>query len=120
MCTFIGIESVTMNALIEVREKKIGWEITFDDLVSYGKRAAREFRRRTGRGIILQFSQGDQASMMEDYAQYFEVEDYFTRGVFRLKTEAPMAEIKAFFRWGLDAELQDAFVSDAAVRALEG
>ncbi|MEY8387276.1 hypothetical protein AALC17_08245 [Oscillospiraceae bacterium 38-13] len=120
MCTFIGIESVTMNALIEVREKKMGWEITFDDVVSYGKRAAREFRRRTGSDIILQFSQRDQASMMEDYAQYFEVEDYISRGVFRLKTEVPMAEIKASFRWSLGSELQDAFVSDAAVCALEG
>lgn len=120
MCMFIGIESVAMNALIEIQEKKVKQEVTFDDVVRYGKKAARIFRRKTGDDTVLLLSKEYQASMMEDYRNYFEVEAYIERGVFRLRSEAPMEEIKEYFRWGLDGGLLEAFMSPEAVSELEG
>lgn len=120
MYTFIDIESVTMNALIEVNKTPQKRELSFEDVVCYGKKAARVFRRRTGNDIVLLFSKAYQASMMECYAQYLEVDAYIDRGVFQLRDGAPIAEIEDFFRWSLDISLLDALMSPEAIGVLEG
>jgi hypothetical protein len=38
MCRFIGIENITMNALIEVKERNYHKEVTFSKLLRYGKK----------------------------------------------------------------------------------
>ena len=119
MCIFIDIESVTMNALLEVNERHKGSELSFENIVCYGKRAARVFRRETGNDTALLFSKKYQSSMIECYAQYLEVETYIDRGTFQLRAEAPIAEIKEFFRWSLDDGLLDALLSPEAVDLLE-
>lgn len=120
MCTFIDIESVAMNALIEVSKTPQKRELSFEDVVCYGKKAARVFRQRTGNDTVLLFSKEYQASMMECCAEYLEVDAYIDRGVFQLKAGASMAEIEDFFRWPLETGLLDALMSPDAVGVLEG
>ncbi len=115
----IDIECVTMNAHLEVNKRHKGSELSFEEIVCYGKRAARIFRRETGNDTALLFSKEYQASMIECYAQYLEVETYLDRGTFQLKAEAPITEIQEFFRWSLDDGLLNALLSPEAVDELE-
>lgn len=118
MSTFIGIETVVMNALIEAFEKREVCELSFDDIVFYGKAAERIYQRDTGEDAILLLSREDQVSMMESYPQYLDMSAYMERGAFRLRENVPIDEIKELFRWSLNVNLYKAFTSPDAVQGL--
>ena len=120
MRSFVNIECVVMNALIVISKIQQKQELTFDDIVRYGKRAGHVYRRSTGDSIALLLSEAHQASMMESYPQYLDVDAYIDRGVFRLKDGVSIAEMEDTFRWTLDADLLHSFWSYDAISALAG
>ncbi len=119
MCTFIGIESLAANALIELFERKRTREVSFDSLVRYGMEVVRIFQSETGEEAVLLLSRKYQMDMIENYSDFFEVEmDAAGNGTFRLKDVNNLEEVKAYFRWTMSMKLIDAFVSPDAIREL--
>lgn len=118
MCTFVAIENVAANALLAIRGKKVNEEISFDELVRYGMKAISIFQEETCEEAALLLSRAYQISMMEHYSNFFEVDMYRNRGVFRLKQEVPVHEFEKIFRWTMDSNLVDAFMSPEAISEL--
>ena len=56
MCTFIGIESLVANALIELFDYNHTREVTFDTLVDYGMKVVQIYQRETGEEAVLLLS----------------------------------------------------------------
>lgn len=123
MCTFIGIESVAANALIELFEKRQETEVSFDTLVKYGMRIVRILEKETNEDVILLFSRKYQLSMIENYSEFFEAEfSNDGNGKFRLKGDNPketLEKLKIYFRWTMSIKMIQAFLSKEALRELK-
>lgn len=123
MCTFIGIESVAANALIELFEDRKQTEVSFDTLVKYGMRIVRFLRKQSNEDYILLFSRQYQISMIENYSDFFEAEFYNDgNGKFRLKgadKEGTLELLKEYFLWTMSTQLIEAFRSDEALNELK-
>lgn len=119
MYTFIGIESLAANALIELLRDKNVRKVSFDTLVQYGMEIVRVFHRNTDEEAILLLSRQYQAHLINDYADFFEVEfDNYEQGVFKLKDGVEISELEEYFRWTLSADLLKAFTSSEALQRL--
>lgn len=117
MCTFIEIESLAANALIELFERNHVTEVSFDMVVQYGMEIIRVLRRQTGEEAVLLLSQKYQMNMIENYSDFFDVDiDAAGRGVIRLKCD--IATVKNYFRWTMSVRLLEAFVDPEALRKL--
>lgn len=122
MCTFIGIESVAANALIELLEKRDEREVSFDTLARYGMRVVRILQEQSEEEVILLLSRKYQVNMIENYSDFFEA-DFFSGGqrVFRLKGENKQETLKAlkkYFRLTMSMQMLNAFTSDDALQEL--
>ncbi len=122
MCTFIGIESVAANALIELLEKRDEREISFDTLVRYGMQVIRILQEKTHDEVVLLLSRKYQINMVENYSDFFEA-DFSSggSGMFRLKgadKQKTLQSLKEYFRWTLSIQVLDAFMSDDALHVL--
>lgn len=119
MPTFIGIESLAANALIELMDREHTREVSFDTLVRYGLEVVRVFGMRTGEEAVLLLSRQDQLDMMENYSEYFEVDVSDTYGgTFRLKDTASLEDLRKYFRWTMTVRLFEAFMSPEALQKL--
>lgn len=122
MCTFIGIESVAANALIELFEKRDEREISFDTLVRYGMRVVRVLQEHSNEEAVLLLSRKYQINMIENYSDFFEADlSCVGHGVFRLKGEdkqKTLETLKSYFRWTMSMQLLDAFMSEDALQEL--
>lgn len=122
MPTFIGIESLAANALIELMEKAHTREVSFDTLVRYGMEVVRIFGMQTGEEAVLLLSRQDQLDMIENYSEYFEVEFSGTyTGTFRLRdtvSSSELEKLKERFRWTMTVRLFEAFMSPDALQKL--
>lgn len=122
MCTFIGIESVAANALIELLERKDEREVSFDTLVRYGMRVVRVLQEYSDEEVILLLSRKYQINMIENYSDFFEADfSCGGHGVFRLKGEdkqKTLDALKEYFRWTMSIQMLDAFTSDDALQEL--
>ncbi len=120
MCTFIGIESLLANALIELFEHKQTREVSFDTLVRYGMEVVQIYQRETGEEAVLLLSRKYQMDMIENYSDYFDVEiNGAGQGTLRLKDEVKsVEEISRFFRWTMSMHLIRAFMSPEALKEL--
>lgn len=122
MCTFIGIESVAANALIELFEDRQVTEVSFDTLVKYGMRIVRILEKETNEDVILLFSRKYQLSMIENYSEFFEAEfSNDGNGRFKLKGNDPkktLEKLKLYFRWTMSIKMIEAFLSKEALSEL--
>lgn len=122
MCTFIGIESVAANALIELLEKRDEREVSFDTLARYGMRVVRILQEQSEEEVILLLSRKYQINMIENYSDFFEA-DFSSggQGVFRLKGEDKQETLKAlkqYFRYTMSMQMLNAFTSNDALQEL--
>lgn len=119
MPTFIGIESLAANALIELMEREHTREVSFDTLVSYGMKIVQIFEEQTGDEAILLLSEKYRRSMLTNYSEFFELgHPNIQCGSLRLKETASMEDLKDFFRWTMSVRLYEAFTSPDALREL--
>ena len=119
MCTFIGIECLAANALIEILDRTQKREDSFDTIVRYGMEVVRVLQRQTGEEAVLLLSKKYQINMIENYSEFFEVDfSDSNHGVFKLRETVSLDDLKNYFRWTMSVRLVDAFVSPEAVREL--
>jgi len=118
MCMFIGIESLVANALIELFEKTEKREVDFETLYKYGMRVVR-YLEKQGEEAILLLSEKYQLDMVEKYSEYFDVELYSSeKGVFRLKENVKIDDLKNYYRWTMSIKAIKAFMSAEAIKEL--
>jgi len=118
MSMFIGIESLVANALIELFEKTEKREVDFETLYKYGMRVVR-YLEKQGEEAILLLSEKYQLDMVEKYSEYFDVKLYGSeKGVFRLKENVKIDDLKNYYRWTMSIKAIKAFMSDEAIKEL--
>ena len=119
MCTFIGIECLAANALIEILDKTKKREVTFDALVRYGMEVVRVLQRETGEEAVLLLSKKYQINMIENYSEFFDVDfSDSNHGIFKLRDTVELEDLKNYFRWTMSVRLVEAFISPEAIKEL--
>ena len=119
MYTFIGIESLAANALIELMDKSGKREVSFDTLVRYGLQIVRLLQQQSGEEAVLLLSKKYQIDMVENYSEFFEVDfGGAGPGIFKLKDAVNPDDLKSYFRWTMSVKLVDAFMAPDAIREL--
>lgn len=120
MCTFIGIESLAANALIELFDQQRIREVSFDTLVKYGMTVIQIYQRNTGVEAVLLLSEQYQNGLIENYSNYFDVEmDGAGRGVLKLNSSVKNTEeLIDAFRWSMNCDLINAFLDPEALEKL--
>ncbi|BDF72639.1 hypothetical protein CE91St41_36220 [Oscillospiraceae bacterium] len=119
MYTFIGIESLAANALIELMDKSGKREVSFDTLVRYGLQIVRLLQQQSGEEAVLLLSKKYQIDMVENYSEFFEVDfGGAGQGIFKLKDAVNPDDLKSYFRWTMSVKLVDAFMAPDAIREL--
>lgn len=123
MYTFIRIENVAANALIELLEKRNEREVSFDMIVRYGTRVAQFLQESFNEEPVLLLSRKYQINMIENYSDFFEADlSVGGQGVsFRSKGEDRQETIEILtknFRCPMGMQLQEAFLSADALHEL--
>ena len=119
MYTFIGIESLAANALISLLEENNVRVVSFDTLVNYGMEITRIYKRDTGEDAILLLSREYQLNMIANYSDFFDVKiDNAGQGVFCLKEDVDLEQVKFYFRYTMKISLLKAFLAPEVLEKL--
>ena len=119
MCTFIGIESLAANALIEIIGKTGKREVDFATLVKYGMRVVQFLLEKSGEEAILLLSKKYQLDMIENYSTFFDVVlGKPGQGVFKLREGVTVEELSSYFRWTMSIKIIQAFMSEEVIMEL--
>ena len=77
MCTFIKMEYLVANALVELYDKKRIDKISLDDIRKYGIKVEEEMNSQNNKKAILLYSNVYTKEFLQDYSDWFElVDDY--------------------------------------------
>ena len=74
MCTFIGVECLAANALIELYAQDVR-EISFEDLADYGLLVVESYENEISDRAIFIFDQERIMGMIINYSDFFEVRE---------------------------------------------
>lgn len=100
MCTFIGVECLAANALIELYEQGIK-EISFEDLADYGLLVVENYENEIAERAILIFDQERLEGLVIHYSEFFEVKNKDKKKYICLKENVDIRQVKEKFRWTL-------------------
>lgn len=95
MCTFIGVECLAANALIELYGSGIH-RISFKQLTEYGLSVVERYKLESGNDAVLIFLPEDIVGLVINYSEYFYIEDDM---FLCLKDDVDIQELKEQFRW---------------------
>lgn len=104
MCTFIGVECLAANALIELYEQQIR-SLSFEQLADYGLMVVDAYENETSEKAIFIFNQEKIQGLIFDYSDYFYVDIRDGKKYICLNDQANIVELKERFRWTLSYEL---------------
>lgn len=104
MCTFIGVECLAANALIELYEEQIK-KLSFRQLADYGLMIVDAYEDETSQKAIFIFNQERIQGLILDYSNYFSVEIIDEEKYICLNDGVDIRELKERFRWTLSYEL---------------
>lgn len=100
MCTFIGVECLAANALIELYAQDVR-EISFEDLADYGLLVVESYENEISDRAIFIFDQERIMGMIINYSDYFEVREEENTKYICLRENIDIREVKEKFRWTL-------------------
>lgn len=75
MCTFIKMEYLVANALVELYEKKQIDKISLEDIRRYGIKVEEELNAKENSRAILLYSSNYTKEFLRDYSDWFEMEN---------------------------------------------
>ena len=104
MCTFIGVECLAANALIELYENHIR-RLSFKQLADYGLMVVDAYEYETAEKAIFIFNQEKIQGLILDYSDYFSVEVIDEEKYICLNESVDIRELKERFRWTLSYQL---------------
>lgn len=79
MCTFIKMEYLVANALVELYENKKIDKVSLDDIKNYGFRVEKVLNENKGTLAILLYSNQYTREFLQDYSDYFVFEDNYIK-----------------------------------------
>lgn len=79
MCTFIKMEYLVANALVELYENKKIDKISLDDIKNYGIKVEKILNKTEGTQAILLYSNQYTREFLQDYSDYFVFEDDYIK-----------------------------------------
>ncbi|MBO5970571.1 MAG: hypothetical protein J6S14_18970 [Clostridia bacterium] len=79
MCTFIKMEYLVANALVELYENKKIDRISLDDVQNYGIKVEKILNKITGTQAILLYSNQYTREFLQDYSDYFVFEENYIK-----------------------------------------
>lgn len=102
MCTFIGVECLAVNALIELSKNNIS-KIAFKQLARYGLSVVEQYKQVQKQDAILCFDPNDLQNLVANYFTFFNIVDEEETGqkFICLKPHADTTILKEQFRWTL-------------------
>lgn len=118
MYTFIGVECLAANALIELYEKSIK-KISFQQLSEYGLMVVEQYETESSDEAVFIFNPEEIQGLIINYSSYFEIdkgendEKYIC-----LKDGVDIQELKEQFRWTLSYEMLKALNSIDVMKAI--
>lgn len=104
MCTFIGVECLAANALIELYKNDIK-KISFQQLSEYGLMVVEQYEVESFDEAILIFNPEEIQGLIINYSSYFEISKYDDEKYICLKDGVDIQELKEQFRWTLSYEM---------------
>lgn len=100
MCTFIGVECLAVNALIELYGEDIR-RISFKELADFGLMVVEQYKKESGQAAVLIFDPDDIQGLVFNYSEYFDIEQEGDMKYLCLRDGCDILEIKKQFRWTL-------------------
>lgn len=100
MCTFIGVECLAANALIELYERGIR-EITFENLADYGLLVVESYENEICDEAIFIFDMEKLEGMVINYSDLFVIVERNAKKYLCLKENVNIRDVKERFRWTL-------------------
>lgn len=100
MCTFIGVECLAVNALMELYEKGIT-EISFQKLGEYGLTVLEHYKKERKENAVLIFDPNDIRGLAINYSDFFSIKESEGNKYLCLNPEVKINEIKEQFVWTL-------------------
>lgn len=79
MCTFIKMEYLVANALVELHENKKIDRISLDDIQNYGIKVEKVLSKNMGIQAILLYSNEYTREFLHDYSDFFVYEDNYIK-----------------------------------------
>lgn len=107
MRTFIGVECIAANALIELYEDGIK-EIGFSQLADFGLSVVEQYNRENHTQAVLIFNPEDIQGMVINYSDYFDIEERDQKYIC-LKDNVDIRKLKEQFRWTLSYAMLKVF-----------
>lgn len=102
MCTFIGVECLAVNALIELYEEKgSGAKISYSQLADYGLLVVEQYREENNTEAVLIFDPDDIQGLVVNYADFFDIQEADEQKYLCLKPNVEVLGLKEQFRWTL-------------------
>ena len=100
MCTFIGVECLAANALIELYESGIQ-QISFNDLADYGLLVVENYEYEIGDEAIFIFDREKLEGMVINYSDLFVIREIESKKCLCLQDNVDISVVKERFRWTL-------------------
>lgn len=103
MCTYIGVECLAANALIELYEQGIH-ELSVEQLAEFGLMVVESYENQTSdsEGAMLIFDQSEILGLIVNYSDLFAItEKEDGRRYISLQENVDLKKIKERFRWTL-------------------
>lgn len=118
MCTFIGVECLAANALIELYENEIT-KIGFKQLAEYGLSVVEQYKKESGTDAVLIFDPEDIHGLVINYSDFFDIEETEQEQKYLcLKNGVEIRELKEQFRWTLSYAMLKAISRVSAMKAV--
>lgn len=118
MCTFIGVEFLAANALIELYKNDIT-QISFKQLAEYGFMVVEQYETESSDEAILIFNPEEIQGLIINYSNFFEInKGNYDEKYICLKDGVDIQELKEQFRWTLSYEMLKALNTIDVMKAM--
>lgn len=117
MCTFIGMDDLIANALIELIDNRDIETVSFDTIVKYGTVVASHLKSNNNE-VALLISKEYKHKALSDNSEFFELSVRDDNEFVNLRNGKSVMDLKKHFRTFLSTDLLSAFLSDDAYNIL--
>ena len=100
MSTFIGVECLAVNALIELYEQNIS-EISFQKLAEYGLTVMEYYKKESDTNAVLIFEPDDIQGLAFNYSAFFYIKESEGQKFLCLNPQVEINDLKEQFIWTL-------------------
>lgn len=117
MSIFIGIEDLAANALIELINRDVRDEVSFEELTQYGLKVV-EILKNEGENAILFFSRDITNALERDYSMFFKVFTKDEKQYIKLKENIKTEDVVKRYRSYITINQLLAYISEESLKTI--